>query len=151
MNFQEIVEQMFNVPVRIENMWPFPVSPASESLIDALAVYERLPKALQPLLDRWSTEEREALFKDQSSDFEMAFDELCAAGFRARIFGFIGVAATPVMTPTSAHSASFLWGHYHTELLFAETADKLLIAAIDWAEKRHEQDKKRPRAKGGAA
>lgn len=151
MTMKEIVEQMFDRPVRLESMWPFPVNDAPEGLIDALENYEKLPKALQPLLKNWRGEEVEHLYNGLSSNFQMAFDELCADAYRKGMFGFIGVAATPVMTPTGANSSSFSWGHYHTGFLFAETADKLLTAAIEWADKQHEQDKKRPRAKGGAA
>lgn len=151
MTFEEIAEQMFHKPLRIEGMWPFPVDNAPDSLIDALENYERLPDQLQPIIAKWSEEDRFSLFEGQSCDFQMAFEELCATAWRNRVFGFIGVAATPVMTPTSETSSSFSWGHYHTGFLFAETAEKLLSASLAWADEQHIQDKMRHRAKGGAA
>lgn len=151
MTLEEIAERMFHKALRMESMWPFPVDNAPESLIDALETYGNLPKNLHPLTAQWGDDLWEPLFEGQSCDFQMSFEELCASAFRKRVFGYLGVAATPVMTPTSETSSSFSWGHYHTGLLFAETAEKLLIAALDWADEQHAHDKLRYPQKGGAA
>jgi hypothetical protein len=151
MTLEEIVEKMFHTPLRIESMWPFPVDNAPDSLIEALENYEDLPQALQPLISKWGEDFRSPLFEGHSSAFQDAFEELCATAYRKQVFGYIGVAATPVMTSTGENSSSFSWGHYHTGFLFAETSEKLLIAALEWADEAHNQDKLHRRAKGGVS
>lgn len=138
-----IYEQLFDCPARIEAMWPFPVSSAPGPLIEALETHQRVPSPLFDWINKWPEHEQEDLFNGETSRFHDAYDELCARAFREGVHGWLAVIATPVMSyhgPT-ANSASFSWGHYHTALIFAETAEAILEKAEKWAEAMHEVTK----------
>lgn len=128
--------EMFNSSVRVEGMWPFPVSPASEGLMELFdgRDVENMPEEIQALLKGWGEVELDDLFCD-AHNFYDAFDELCGCAFRRNVHGFIGQIATPVLSwGNDGKSASFSWGHYHTKIIFAPTADDFLDKAIAWAD-----------------
>lgn len=135
MSIPPIYERMFDASVRVEAAWPFPVSEPPEEIAKAFEMNDdRMPPEIAALYERWPEEDRDSLFSGDGYDFSEAFNQLCGDAFAKGVSGWLGVAATPVFTPTSNNSASFSWGHYRTKLLFAETADALLERAAEWAE-----------------
>ena len=139
MSEMNLYEQMFDANVRIECAWPFPVMNPSQELIGTIGQLETLPDQLLPLIKDWPEKDKDDLFSGGGMACCDAWDELCSYAFRRGMTGWIGVAATPILTVTSAHSASFSWGYYGTRLLFSETADGLLTSAINWAETQSEK------------
>lgn len=149
----KIYERMFEASVRIENAWPFPVSPAPDSLAETLEFYDHaLPPEIEALIKGWSDDEREELFSGMSGRFQDAYEELCAKAFRTQVSGWLAIAAVPVFTALdSGGGCSFSWGHYHTKLIFAAAADQLLIAACDWGEEHFRQaESQKPVLRKGA-
>lgn len=138
MPIPEIYEHLFQRPARIEAMWPFPVSQAPDGLIEAIENYGRLPSPLQEWVNRWSEEDREVLFDGESGRFHDLYDDLCATGFRNGIHGWLAVIATPVLDADGHGGGCYSWGHYHTDFIFAGTADAILEKAEEWADARYE-------------
>lgn len=134
-----IYERMFECNVRIEESWPFPMSPTPERLVEALAERSDLPEPLARYFGRLSEEDRDLLY-DGRSEAEDILADICGDMFCDGVFGWVGIAATPYFTPMKGGGASFSWGHYYTKLLFAPTAEELLGAACDWAEETYERD-----------
>ncbi|GMM62316.1 hypothetical protein [Novosphingobium pituita] len=151
MTMEHLCDLMFDANVRFEGIWPFPVYNPPESLADALGVHSALPEELQSLAASYDEDQRGHLFEGLSPDFLEAYEELCCNAFNRRMFGFIAVAATPVLTPTGHGSASFSWGHYHTTILFNETIDGLLETASQWADRISDADMGRTPKMGDAA
>jgi len=129
-----LYETMFEANVRIESAWPFPMANVPDELIEAIENMETLPDELLSLIANWSQPNIDDLYSGRGLDSREAWDELSSYGFRKKIHGWIGIAATPVLTTTSENSASFSWGYYHTKLLFGASGDALIQAAIIWAE-----------------
>lgn len=135
----QLYERLFNSEVRIEAMWPFPVSPASDELGKVFEYADDLedyPEPLRALVQSLDERSKDDLYSGDSIDFEDAFSELCGAAFRKGVFGWIGVAANPVMKASPEDGVTFSWGHYNTIVLFAETAELLLERAAKWGEDR---------------
>lgn len=132
-----IYDRLWEANVRIEQMWSFPVGPASRELRDAfeMAGDKGLPEAVKSLIEYWDDGELDELF-DGGHD---AFDELMASAFRRNLKGWIGIAAVPVFELTKRGNVSFSWGCYNTQMLFSPTADGLLLAAAEWGERLFEE------------
>lgn len=135
----DICQRLTDANVRIEAMWPFPVQHAPEELAKVFEYADELqdfPPPLRVLIQSLPEFARDDLYDGDSGGFQDAFDELCANAFRAGVHGWIGVAANPVFKPTGTGGASFSWGYYNTVVMFAETADQLLVDAAEWGEER---------------
>lgn len=139
----DLHELMFDATVRIDSAWIFPSVSAPESLAEALYGAEKLPAELDQLVERWDENERGDLFDGDGEAFNMAFDELCCEAHMKGFRGWLAIAATPVFTYTKGGSASYSWGHYHTEMIFSPTADDLMRKAAEWAEKRHSESREK--------
>jgi len=137
-----VYERMFDGNVRIEAAWPFPVSEPSEELAEAFEYHDdRMPAAIAALYEKWREEERDELFAGRGWTFTEAFNELCGEACRKGVSGWLGIAATPVFKPHSdRNGASFSWGYYKTQLLFAETGQQLLERSVEWAEAEYAKD-----------
>lgn len=149
-----IYQRLFDASVRIEGMWPFPVSPASEALASIFEFTDEeddLPQQLRDLLRSADERTRADLYDSSASDFHDAFDELCALAARKKVQGWIGIAANPVPKPVGQGSVSFSWGYYATKVLFAATAEQLLDDAAAWGEAIFAAAHEQALAKGGAA
>lgn len=141
-SLEDILSDMFYAEVRVEKMWPFPSGPGHDELADIFSMYDdAIPEQIKSLYVNWSEEFLDDLHDGMGSSFNDAFEELSAAAFVKRRFGFLALVATPVMHWYSDTSSSFSWGHYHTGLLFSETAEGVLEEAIKWAAERHESTK----------
>lgn len=138
----DILTEMFDSNTRIEKAWPFPVSPGNDEIRDFFYDNEdSLPEEIKALYANWDDAEKEDLFGGDSGFYD-AFEELCACAFRRGLAGWLGIAATPVMTYYSPTSASFSWGHYYTRAVFGASSDDMLRAAVAWANECDEKDKK---------
>lgn len=134
-SMEQLCSAAFDANVRMEAAWPFPTENAPEGLADAFANLDidNIPAPLKSLVANWPEDRLDALFEGDHREFHDAWEDLSSAAFRQNIYGWIGVAATPVITATSPTSASFSWGYYYTRVLFAPGGDALFKAAIDWA------------------
>lgn len=119
---------------RINGMWLIPQAYPSREFLEIIE--DRLP---QPLVDLaksigCSDEEIDELREGENAMFawEAFFEHMVAHGKQ----GWIILAETPVMVSDGTYK-SFHWGHYYTEVLFAETVVDGLKAAIAWAEERY--------------
>lgn len=146
-----IYDRLFDATVRIEAAWPFPVHEPSEALARAFEDQSgRIPAEIESLIARWDDDERDALFSGEGADFNDAFEELAAKGFDQRLFGWIGIAATPIPRfHPDGNGATFSWGHYRTKMIFAPSAESLLEHSVSWAEEHWEAA--RAKARGEAA
>lgn len=133
---QPIFEALWEHQVRIEAMWPFPTCTTPDDLANLFEDIdgEELLAPISNLLKLLDEDSREALADGHGFDRLMALEELNASAWRAGIHGWIAVAATPVLTPTTTGGCSFSWGHYYTKILWAETADQILLDAAAWGE-----------------
>lgn len=132
----DIYQRLFDTSVRIEGMWPFPVAPAPEKLAEIFEYadeHEDFPEPLRSLVASVDERTRDDLYQGNAADWELAFDELCAAAARKHISGWIAVAANPVMKAVGG-GVQYSWGHYRTKVMFAATADQLLRDAADWGD-----------------
>lgn len=134
----ELAERIFEANVRIAGMWPFPFGEAPIELLEAFDCSELsdMPEPLANLFASWDDEYKAELFDGNGHAAQEAWGELSAAGFRSQVAGWIVRAECPVFTKFGDAGLSFSWGHYSTENLLAEDAEKALIAACEWAEKR---------------
>lgn len=133
----DLHELMAEATVRIDSAWLFPSVSAPESLAEALYGAEKLPAELDHLVEGWGESERGDLFDGDGYSFNVAFDELCCEAHNRGFRGWLAIAATPVFSYSKDGSASYSWGHYHTEMVFAPTADDLMRKAAEWADARH--------------
>lgn len=134
MNIPEIYDRMEKVPCRIEGMWPFPTSTASDSLLDALELFEALPAELSHLIKSWDEDEVDALVSGQGRAAADAWDILYSTAWDRKVYGFIAVVAVPVFNATGGGGASYSWGYYRHKLIFAKTAELLLERAAEFGE-----------------
>ncbi|KPH62306.1 hypothetical protein [Novosphingobium sp. ST904] len=134
----DIYQRLIDASVRIEGMWPFPVSPAPEAIAEIFEYadeHEDFPEPLRALVSSLDERTKDDLYKGGQADWDMAFDELCAAAARKHISGWIGIAANPMMKPLGGGGGvQFSWGHYQTKVMFAEHAEQLLRNAAKWGE-----------------
>lgn len=115
-----------------------PVSPAPEAIAEIFEYadeHEDFPEPLRALVSSLDERTKDDLYKGGQADWDMAFDELCAAAARKHISGWIGIAANPMMKPLGGGGGvQFSWGHYQTKVMFAEHAEQLLRNAAKWGE-----------------
>jgi len=132
-----IYNRLFDANVRMECMWPFPVSPAPEKLADVFEYADDeqdFPEPLRDLVRSLDDRSREELYSGDSVDFQEAFSDLCGDAYRKGVHGWLGIAANPIPKPSVGGGVSFSWGYYRTKLLFAPTAEQLLENAAEWGE-----------------
>jgi hypothetical protein len=142
--------------VRIDGMWPIPQVEMPEAVIELFELDDELPSWLADLAKSLDDNQREALIGDGNSyDRREAWDTLFGdMSFRGQS-GFVVAVSTPVLDyDEKLESASFSWGHYHTEKLFAADLASLQASAVTWADECDERDKarktKRLKAAGAA-
>ncbi len=118
----------FDSGARIAGMWPIwgLTDVAPDAFKDAIE-FGKLPDELIALIPD-DAKDGDDIDWDQVDWSEFAGD----ASWKG-LNGYIVAGEHPVLTATSSKSASCSWGHYHTRVFYAETADAAIRQVIDWA------------------
>ena len=143
------MSEMFDASVRVEEIIWIP---------GAVVQHDARPEAFDDFCESVLSDDRWrdlSLFKalpeltffaenEEDPDLEWVAESLRTADRS----GFLVHAATPVMAyDKSGRGASFSWGHYYTEWLYADTADGIAPLIAAWAEEKHEADRKKALAR----
>jgi len=135
----ETAEQLFNLPLRIDCVWPLAgvgMSPAPEGLRQALECRRPAELAwLRPAYDDADPDEDGDIEIDENDEIWDEFGGECIAR------GLLGVVLDvhiPVMRGNPSGSISYSWGHFSTRAIYAPTLSEGVAAAMKMAEAAYE-------------
>lgn len=123
---EKLAEAVFHSTIRIVGIWPlFGLTDQPSRVFTDAIEYTDFPPELAELVHGYSDE-----FDHNDVDWE---DVIARAALRRRN-GYLLVADHPVYTKGVAGGASFSWGHYTSELFYADTVDEAITKAASWGD-----------------